>query len=93
MYVDDAHIPWRGRHWSHLVATTPNELHEAAGALGIPETAVQDRGRTLHYDLTDESRDRAITQAIAEPIHWRDLVHLRAALAPGRRRTHVDDRE
>lgn len=86
VYVDDARIPWRGRRWSHLVAETPAELHAAARALGIPPIAAQDRGRTLHYDLPDEVRDRAISEEIAEPIQWRDLVRLRDALARGRRR-------
>ncbi len=85
VYVDDARIRWRGRRWSHLVAETPAELHAAAQALGIPRIAAQDRGRTLHYDLPDEARDRAITEQIAEPIQWRDLVGLRDALAHGRR--------
>jgi hypothetical protein len=81
VYVDDARIPWRGRHWSHLVAETPAELHAAAAALGIPRIAAQDHGRTLHYDVPDELRERAIDQGIAEHIHWRDLARRRAAFA------------
>lgn len=85
MYVDDARIKWRGYRWSHLVADAPTELHEAAAALGIPRIAAQESGATLHYDLSDELRERAIALRVAEPIHWRDLVRCRAALAPGRR--------
>jgi Protein of unknown function (DUF4031) len=81
VYVDDARMPWRGRRWSHLVADTPTELHDAAAALGIPRVAAQDGGRTLHYDLHDELRERAIAQDIAEPISWRDLARRRATLA------------
>jgi hypothetical protein len=81
VYVDDARIPWRGRRWSHMVAETADELHAAAAELGIPRVAVQDGGRTLHYDLPDELRDQAIANGIAEPIHWRDLARRRAALA------------
>jgi hypothetical protein len=83
VYVDDAAIPWRGRNWSHLVAETPAELHAAAAALGLPRVAAQGGGRTLHYDLPDELRERAIADGIAEPIHWRDLVRRRTTLATG----------
>jgi uncharacterized protein DUF4031 len=83
VYVDDAAIPWRGRCWSHLVAETSAELHAAAEALGLPRRAAQDGGRTLHYDLPDELRERAIADGIAEPIHWRELVRRRRMLATG----------
>ena len=81
VYVDDARISWRGRRWSHLVAETPEELHRAADALGLPRALAQNRGRTLHYDLPEELRTRAIEDHIAEPIHWRELAERRAALA------------
>jgi uncharacterized protein DUF4031 len=74
VYVDDARIRWRGRLWSHMVADTPEELHEAAAALGIGRERAQDKGRTLHYDLPEHMRERAIELRVAEPIHWRDLV-------------------
>ncbi len=81
VYVDDARIPWRGRRWSHLVAETAEELHRAAAALGLPRAAAQAGGRTLHYDLPDELRNRAIESGIAEPIHWRELADRRVTLA------------
>ena len=74
VYVDDAHISWRGRRWSHLVADTAEELHTAAEELGLRREWAQDKGRTLHYDLPDELRSRAIEQGIATPITWRELV-------------------
>jgi hypothetical protein len=83
VYIDDARIPWRGRVWSHMAADNAEELHRAAAALGLPRRAAQDRGRTLHYDLPDEWRDRAISLGLAQPIGWRDLVRRRARLAPG----------
>jgi hypothetical protein len=85
VYVDDAHVPSRGRRWSHMVADTADELHAAAQELGLPRAAAQDRGRTLHYDLPDEWRDAAIERGIATPIDRRDLALRRATLAPGRR--------
>lgn len=90
VYVDDARIPYRGRRWSHMVAESAEELHRAAGELGLPRAAAQDRGRTLHYDLPDEWRDRAIALGIAEAIGWRELVRRRAGMAPGARGTAPD---
>jgi hypothetical protein len=77
VYVDDARIPSRGYRWSHLLADTPEELHEAAGRLGLRREWAQERGRTLHYDLPDELRERAIALGVAEPIHWRELARRR----------------
>ena len=82
VYVDDAHLPWKGRRWSQLVAETAEELHAAAAALGIPREFAQDKGRTLHYDLTDEFRELAIERGIAQPIHWRELARRRRELSP-----------
>jgi hypothetical protein len=79
VYVDDARIPWRGRRWSHMVADTAQELHEAAAALGIGRERAQDKGRTLHYDLPDEWRERAIELGLARAITWRELVARRAS--------------
>jgi hypothetical protein len=74
VYVDDARIQWRGMLWCHMVADTPEELHRAAAELGIRREWAQDKGRTLHYDLPEEWRRRAIAAGIAEPITWRELV-------------------
>jgi Protein of unknown function (DUF4031) len=81
VYVDDAHIPSRGRRWSHLVADTPDELHEAAAQLGLRREWAQDKGRTLHYDLPEELRERAIASGVAVAITWRELARRRSAFA------------
>lgn len=73
VYIDDARIRWRGRRWSHLIADTAEELYGAAAALGLRREWVQDKGRTLHYDLPDTLRERAIADGVAQPIHWREL--------------------
>jgi Protein of unknown function (DUF4031) len=86
VYVDDARIPWRGLIWSHMVAETEEELHGAAEALGIPRTRVQAKGRTVHYDLPEAWRQRAIAAGLAEPIVWRDLVRMRHKLAGASKR-------
>jgi hypothetical protein len=79
VYVDDARIRWRGKRWSHLVADSAVELHRAAAALGLRVEWAQDRGRTLHYDLPESLRRRAIALGLAEPITWRELVRRRAS--------------
>jgi hypothetical protein len=81
VYVDDARIRWRGLSWSHLVADTAEELHAAAAALGIPRRGARAGGRTLHYDLPEDRRLRAIALGVAEPIEWRELARRRASLA------------
>jgi hypothetical protein len=85
VYVDDARIPWRGRRWSHMVADTPEELYAAASRLGLRREWAQDRGRTLHYDLPDELRARAIELGVAEPLTWRELAGRRTAQKEARR--------
>jgi Protein of unknown function (DUF4031) len=70
-----------------MVADTAEELHDAAGRLGIPRRAAQDKGRTLHYDLPDEWRERAIADGVAIPISWRELARRRATMAPGAKRS------
>ncbi len=77
VYIDDARIRWRGRLWSHLVADTPGELHDAAARLGLRREWAQDKGRTLHYDLPEYLRLQAIELGIAESISWRELARRR----------------
>jgi hypothetical protein len=91
VYVDDAQISWRGRRWSHLVADEPDELHRVAARLGLRREWAQERGRTLHYDVPDEVRARAIDLGLAEPITWRELVSRRGAFAPGSRSSRRSD--
>lgn len=75
-----------------MVADTAEELHAAAGRLGIPRAAAQEKGRTLHYDLPDEWRERAIAAGVAIPISWRELARLRGAMAPGAKGSRQNDR-
>jgi hypothetical protein len=77
VYVDDARIRWRGIEWSHLVADTPDELHDAAAQLGLRRDWAQDKGRTLHYDLPEHLRLRAIELGVAVAISWRELARRR----------------
>jgi hypothetical protein len=85
VYVDDARIPARGRVWSHMVADAAEELHRAAEALGLQRWMAQDRGRTLHYDLPEPLRRRALELGVARAITRAELVARRRALAAGSR--------
>jgi Protein of unknown function (DUF4031) len=91
VYVDDARISWRGRRWSHLVAEEADELHRVAARLGLRREWAQERGRTLHYDVPDELRARAIDLGLAEPITWRELARRRATFAAGSRSSRRSD--
>jgi hypothetical protein len=77
VYVDDARIRWRGMEWSHLVADSADELHAAAASLGLRREWAQDKGRTLHYDLPEQLRLRAIELGVAVAITWRELARRR----------------
>lgn len=90
VYVDDYRVLARvgGLHsrWSHLIADTPEELHEFAGRLGLRREWFQDpcvNGRpkaepgtrpaeNWHYDVTDRMRTKAIAIG-AVPITLREL--------------------
>ncbi len=73
-------VPWRGRLWSHLVSDSSyEELHDFAGALGVPERGF-DRD---HYDIPEEYYDAAVA-AGAVPVSSRELV--RRLIASGLRK-------
>ena len=60
IYVDDARISWRGKHWCHLVADTVEELHEFASRLGLRTDWFQRKTLYPHYDVTMSVRERAL---------------------------------
>lgn len=59
-YVDNVAIKWRGKTWCHLVADSLNELHETARQLGLRREWFQATASYPHYDLTTQTRVRAI---------------------------------
>jgi hypothetical protein len=88
VYCDDALIEAKVRNgrvvhddrWSHLVATTPRELHDfATRALGLQRSYFQDHWRYPHYDLNVAKRAQALNNG-AIPIEYGDP----EALALGR---------
>lgn len=46
--------------WCHMRADTLEELHEMAALIGLKREWFQDKPRAPHYDLTPESRLRAL---------------------------------
>ncbi|WP_260843833.1 DUF4031 domain-containing protein [Robbsia andropogonis] len=62
VYVDNARLAWRGRHWCHLVADSLDELHGFATALGLKRGWFQAKASLPHYDVTVEVRDIALSR-------------------------------
>lgn len=90
VYVDNFRVPARvggvrGR-WSHLMADTPDELHEFAAHLGLQREWFQERCKTpcgkvcvhWHYDVVDSKRTEAITLG-AKAIDIREVGSILAA--------------
>lgn len=75
VYVDNARIPWRGRHWCHLVADTLEELHSFARSLGLRRAWFQGQASLPHYDVTVESRTVALSRG-ARVVGRRTLVNV-----------------
>lgn len=99
VFVDDFRVPARiGRingRWSHLTATTKDELHAFAAKLGMQRSWFQERCKYgkcdpcphWHYDVTDSVREQALALG-AESIDIRDLG---ALVSLRRRQTASDD--
>lgn len=82
VYVDNwrqrAVIRQREDRWSHLVADDPDELHQMAVRLGIPQRGFHRHRRSSalnHYDLPEGLRLRAIELG-AVAITWREMGRL-----------------
>jgi len=77
VYVDNARVPWRGRHWCHLVADSLEELHAFARVLGLRRAWFQARASLPHYDVTVETRMVALS-------HGAHIVDRRTLVSVGR---------
>lgn len=93
VYVDNFRVPARvggirGR-WSHLTATTQDELHAFAEKIGLKRSWFQAKCKYgkcepcphWHYDVTDSKRDEAIRAgAVAVDLReFGDLIRARRA--------------
>jgi hypothetical protein len=69
-YVDAAQsYPQAGLRFTefcHLLADTPDELHEIADQLGVPRRFFQDHPWRWHYDLPSHLRDEAVRLGAVE---------------------------
>lgn len=59
-YVDNVRVEWRGKLWCHLVADSLEELHTFAIRLGLKRHWFQQNASYPHYDVTLETRTKAI---------------------------------
>jgi hypothetical protein len=78
VYVDPllpvhSNAKWRWDTSCHLMADTPEELHQFAASLGIAQRWFQNRVDFPHYDLHPEQRGKAI-EAGAIPLSRREFV-------------------
>ena len=59
LLVDEAHWPWRGLMWCHLVSDTSlHELHAFAEWIGVPRRGFQGD----HYDIPVHIREIALEE-------------------------------
>lgn len=86
-YVDTArsypHAGLRFTEFCHLLADTPDELHEIADQLGVPRRFFQDHPWRWHYDLPSHLRDEAVRLGAVEI-----TMHEVGALLRARRADH-----
>lgn len=61
VYVDNVRIKWRNKQWCHLVADSLAELHQfAQESLGLKNNWFHSNASYPHYDVTTETRAKAI---------------------------------
>lgn len=60
VYVGSYPSPWKGQEWFHLLADTPEELHEFAKKIGMKYAWFQNK-RVPHYDVNTKRRAVAIS--------------------------------
>lgn len=64
VYVDNAFVERRGRHWCHLIADSVEELHEFASMIGLPRQAFHRAARIPHYDITAPQRQLVLAKGV-----------------------------
>ncbi|WP_137917214.1 DUF4031 domain-containing protein [Hydrogenophaga sp. 2FB] len=84
VYVDDMQADFRGMKMSHMLASTDEELHKMAQAIGVARRHWQSPEKTSgsHYDICQSMKKRAISLG-AVPITLRQ-----AALMNWHRKQH-----
>jgi len=74
VYVDAPIHRFRGMIMCHMMADTPEELHEMADKIGVARRHAQHK-TLLHYDICKSKRGLAIEYG-AIPISRREVAHL-----------------
>lgn len=89
MYVDNAFVERRGRHWCHLLADSVEELHEFAAYIGLSKQAFHRAARIPHYDITAPQRQLVLAKG-ARPVTVRQgILITRGQASPKSRVVHA----
>lgn len=76
LLVDEAHWPWRGLQWCHLISDTSlHELHAFAEWIGVPRRGFQGD----HYDIPEHMRVIALEEGAIAVASREIVLALRAA--------------
>jgi hypothetical protein len=73
VYVDQPVHRFRHMLMCHMLADSPEELHEMADRIGMPRKWYQRDASTPHYDLSREKRAAAIAAGAIE-VNRREMV-------------------
>lgn len=60
VYVDESIYPYGRMMMCHMVADTPEELHEMADRIGVARRWFQDKPKYKHYDICKAKRALAV---------------------------------
>ncbi len=66
VYVDKSLHSFRGMLMCHMIADTPEELHEMADRIGMARKWYQCDASTPHYDISEGMRARAVAAGAIE---------------------------
>ena len=78
LYVDDMRCPLGRMIMSHMLADTPEELREAADALGLRREYIQDQGTWReHLDVSQSKREEATSRLGAREVSQREMAMMR----------------
>lgn len=74
VYVDNMFIPYKRMKMCHMIADTPEELHEMARAIGMSRAWFQDKD-IPHYDVSMSKRAMAVARGAIE-VTPRELIEI-----------------
>ena len=89
MYVDNAFVERRGRHWCHLLADSVEELHEFAASIGLSKHAFHRAARIPHYDITEPQRQLVLAKGVREVTVRQGVMIARSQASPKSRAAHA----